>query len=196
VALATPTSPNAPVWPFYYGRVFSAGTPGHLYTVAIPLKGVVGVVGVTSACGPALTCGPPTAHLLHLRPGDGHLSKPPFHPTRIAAALARAQTSPTIQQREEFPAQRYSMPHLCVHLDKSGWGVNHNFQSGRRTSALVRIPDSPRISRHFRGVPILLQKYFWGDERKSLRPPMRFTRGDVRDHIVSSKINHGPPKWR
>ncbi len=25
---------------------------------------------------------------------------------------------------------------------------------------------------------------------------MRFARGDVRDHIVSSKIDHGPPLWR
>jgi hypothetical protein len=41
--------------------------------------------------------------------------------------------------------------------------------------------------------PILLQKSFGGDERKFLEPLMRFTRGDVRDHIVSSKINHGPP---
>ena len=40
---------------------------------------------------------------------------------------------------------------------------------------------------------ILLQKSFWGDERKFLEPLMRFTRGDVRDHIVSSKIDHGPP---
>jgi hypothetical protein len=43
---------------------------------------------------------------------------------------------------------------------------------------------------------ILLQKSFWGDERKFLEPPMRFTRGDVRDHTVSSKIDHGPPSWR
>jgi hypothetical protein len=42
---------------------------------------------------------------------------------------------------------------------------------------------------------ILLQKSFWGDERKFLEPLMRFTRGDVRDHIVSSKIDHRPP-WR
>jgi len=42
-------------------------------------------------------------------------------------------------------------------------------------------------------VPILLQKSFWGDERKFLEPLMRFTSGDVRDHIVSSKIDHGPP---
>ena len=40
---------------------------------------------------------------------------------------------------------------------------------------------------------ILLQKSFWGGERKVLEPLMRLTRGDVRDHIVSSKIDHGPP---
>ena len=60
-------------------------------------------------------------------------------------------------------------------------------------SALARITDSHRTSRHFRNVPILLQKSFWGDERKFLEPLMRFTSGDVRDHIVSSKIDHGPP---
>jgi hypothetical protein len=43
-------------------------------------------------------------------------------------------------------------------------------------------------------LPILLQKSFWGDERKFLEPLMRFTSGDVRDHIVSSKIDHGPPE--
>jgi hypothetical protein len=40
---------------------------------------------------------------------------------------------------------------------------------------------------------ILLQKSFWGVERKVLETLMRFTRSDVRDHIVSSKIDHGPP---
>jgi hypothetical protein len=40
---------------------------------------------------------------------------------------------------------------------------------------------------------ILLQKSFWDDERKFLEPLMRFTRGVVRGHIVSSKINHGSP---
>ena len=39
----------------------------------------------------------------------------------------------------------------------------------------------------------LLQKSFWGDERKFLEPLMRFTSGDVRGHIVSFKIDHGPP---
>ena len=42
-------------------------------------------------------------------------------------------------------------------------------------------------------VPILLQKSFWGDERNFLEPLMRFTSGDVRDHIVSSKIDQGSP---
>jgi hypothetical protein len=40
---------------------------------------------------------------------------------------------------------------------------------------------------------IVLQKSFWGGERKFLEPLMRFTRGDVRDHIVSSKIDREPP---
>ena len=46
---------------------------------------------------------------------------------------------------------------------------------------------------HFRFWQILLQKSFWGGERKFLEPLMRFARGDVRDHFVSSKIDHGPP---
>jgi hypothetical protein len=50
-----------------------------------------------------------------------------------------------------------------------------------------------RLQRHVRFVPILLKKSFWEGERKFLEPLMRFARGDVRDHIVSSKIDHGPP---
>jgi hypothetical protein len=38
---------------------------------------------------------------------------------------------------------------------------------------------------------ILLKKSFWGDERKFLGPLMRFARGDMRDHIVSHKTDHG-----
>jgi len=40
----------------------------------------------------------------------------------------------------------------------------------------------------------MLQKSFWGAERKFSEPLMRLTRGDVRDHIVSSKIDLGPPE--
>jgi hypothetical protein len=47
-----------------------------------------------------------------------------------------------------------------------------------------------RPPRHVGLVPILLQKSFWGDERNFPGPLMRFTRGDVSDHIVSSKIDH------
>jgi len=43
---------------------------------------------------------------------------------------------------------------------------------------------------------ILLRKSFWGGERKFLEPLMRFMRGNVRDHIVSSKIDHEPSQWR
>ena len=43
---------------------------------------------------------------------------------------------------------------------------------------------------------ILLQKSFWGGERKFLKPLMRLARGDMRDHIASSKIDHGSPQWR
>jgi hypothetical protein len=38
-----------------------------------------------------------------------------------------------------------------------------------------------------------VEKVFLADEPKLSGPLMRFTRGDVRDHIVSSKIDHGPP---
>jgi hypothetical protein len=46
-------------------------------------------------------------------------------------------------------------------------------------------------TRDFRFWQILWQKSFWGGDRKFLKPLMRFTRGEVRDHIVSSKIDHG-----
>ena len=40
---------------------------------------------------------------------------------------------------------------------------------------------------------ILLQKSFWGGDRKFLKSLMGFTRDEVRDHIASSKIDHAPP---
>ena len=62
-------------------------------------------------------------------------------------------------------------------------------------NAVSAFANCGRAVAHVRGsyVPILLQKSFWGDERKFSEPLMRFMRGDVRDHIVSSKINHEPP---
>jgi len=48
----------------------------------------------------------------------------------------------------------------------------------------IREADIVRPPRHVRSVPILLQKSFGGVEGKFLEPLVRFTRGDVRDHIV------------
>jgi hypothetical protein len=53
------------------------------------------------------------------------------------------------------------------------------------------LPNKPQ---HVGFWPILLQKSFWGGERKFLEPLMRFARGDVRDHLASSKIDHGSPR--
>jgi hypothetical protein len=39
---------------------------------------------------------------------------------------------------------------------------------------------------------IVLKKSFLGDERNFLGSLKRFVRGDVRDHIASPKIDHGP----
>ena len=52
--------------------------------------------------------------------------------------------------------------------------------------------DSEYLKRHFRCCQIVLKKSFWGDERNFLELLIRFERGDVRDHIDSSKIDHGP----
>jgi hypothetical protein len=61
-------------------------------------------------------------------------------------------------------------------------------------SAASAFANCGRAVAHVRGgyVPILLQKSFWGVERKFLEPLMRFTRGDVRDHVDPSEIDHGP----
>jgi hypothetical protein len=43
---------------------------------------------------------------------------------------------------------------------------------------------------------IVLKKSFLGDEQNFLGPLMRLASGDVRDHIVSHKNDHGPPYRR
>ncbi len=75
----------------------------------------------------------------------------------------------------------------------SALGQSRRFGDVRVASALALKADIHCKVGHVSKVPILLQKSFWGDERKFLEPPMRFTHGDVRDHIVSSKIDHGSP---
>ena len=48
---------------------------------------------------------------------------------------------------------------------------------------LGHISDMPRQPDDVRSPRILLQKSFWGGERKYLEPLMPFAHGDVRDHI-------------
>src|ERR1700676_936463 len=52
------------------------------------------------------------------------------------------------------------------------------------------------VSSNVRFAPILLQKSFWGDARNFSGPSMRFAGGDMRDHIVSHKNDHGASYWR
>ena len=61
------------------------------------------------------------------------------------------------------------------------------------TSAVPSTADIYQEDGKVSFVPILLQKSFRGGKRKFLEPLMRFSRGDVRDDIVSSKIDHRPP---
>jgi hypothetical protein len=57
------------------------------------------------------------------------------------------------------------------------------------TSVLPPGADLAELNAQVGFVPILLQKSFWGDERKFLKPLMRFTRGDVRGpyHFIQNR---------
>jgi len=61
-----------------------------------------------------------------------------------------------------------------------------------RMSALPRQADMVRLTAYVRKVPILLKKSFLADEQNFSGPLMRSARGDVRDHIVLHKNDHGP----
>jgi hypothetical protein len=75
--------------------------------------------------------------------------------------------------------QRDASVHICV--PKKEWETTH--VGGLSNS--IRSDD-------VRFWQIVLKKPFLADERKFLGPPMRFVRGNVRDHIDSPKIDHGP----
>ena len=68
----------------------------------------------------------------------------------------------------------------------------------RVVSTVVQVTSDPRSTDmvrpppHVSKVPILLQKYFWGDEPKFSETLMRLAPRDVRDHIVSRQNDHGP----
>src|ERR1700686_980808 len=71
-------------------------------------------------------------------------------------------------------------------------GHSRRFGDVRVMSAFPLIATEPQTSRHVSNVPILLQKSFWGAERKFLEPLMRLAPRDLRDLKVSQKKDHGP----
>jgi hypothetical protein len=77
-----------------------------------------------------------------------------------------------------------------------GLGSIATFRLLPATSGLPRTTDFMRPARHVGKVPILLQKSFWGAERRFLEPLMRFPRGDLRDHIVSIQNRSRTSQWR
>jgi hypothetical protein len=52
-------------------------------------------------------------------------------------------------------------------------------------------PPRPTRRRDVAYWQIVLQKSFWGDDHNFSGLLMRFARGDMRDHIVSHKNDHG-----
>jgi len=55
-----------------------------------------------------------------------------------------------------------------------------------QVEGLIKFDDRPLCAD-------FVAKVFLGGERKLSAPLMRFARGAARDHIVSSKIDHGRP---
>jgi hypothetical protein len=84
----------------------------------------------------------------------------------------------------------------CPAMPTSEMGHSRRFRDVGCESALPPRTDIVSLTGHVRKVPILLQKSFWGAERKFLEPLMRLAPRDVRDLIVSQKNDHGPSYWR
>src|SRR4029077_15213853 len=61
---------------------------------------------------------------------------------------------------------------------------NWNAWPASSVPATRRLPD-------VRFALIVLKKSFWGDDQNFSGPLMPFARGDMRDHIVSHKYDHG-----
>jgi hypothetical protein len=74
----------------------------------------------------------------------------------------------------------------------TAWVKTGKAQREQMFSAVHPITDIVKILRHVRFVPILLKKSFLADEQNFSGPLMRSARGDVRDHIVLHKNDHGP----
>src|SRR5947207_12392076 len=61
----------------------------------------------------------------------------------------------------------------------------------RPPTSVLHPADMPTLPLASASGGIVLKKFFWDDERKFLEPLMRFARGDMRDHTVSHRIDHG-----
>jgi hypothetical protein len=119
-----------------------------------------------------------------------------FLPTQPTKSRRRHENSEPLPRhaRSLHPA---SVPvSTCVPLGaRSDLSQSCRLDRGPATSGQPRSADISSSQRDVSRVPILLQKSFWGVEGKFLEPLRRFKCGDVRDHIVSSKIDQGPPWW-
>jgi hypothetical protein len=91
---------------------------------------------------------------------------------RLIVVLADQAPTSSLEQPENAPGSKSSS--TTAFFDSIGQPQKSGCVSGK--SALPSI---------------LLQKSFCGGEQKFLELLVRFTRGDVRDHIASSIIDHG-----
>ena len=83
------------------------------------------------------------------------------------------------------------MPSLSSRMGRPG-RESKRANAPKRDSSFAPINGIVSQAGHVRKVPIVLQKFFWGDEQNFSGPLMPFARGDMRDHIVSHKNDHGP----
>src|SRR6266446_5987350 len=120
--------------------------------------------------------------------------------------------TPTLNLRVEFPSRfrrcgkpialatsvrrRQLRKQFCASLAQASfhtaWVKSGKAQCEQMFSALPLRADIAQHERDVRKVPILLKKSFLADEQNFSGPLMRSARGDVRDHIVLHKNDHGP----
>jgi hypothetical protein len=74
----------------------------------------------------------------------------------------------------------------------AGSGGSHKPLALLKLAQPLAYPQRAFINRNVASWRIALKKSFLGDAQNFLEPLMRFARGDVRDLIVSHKIDQGP----
>ena len=93
--------------------------------------------------------------------------------------------------RDQRNGQRFNLRCGNPEPSMTAVGQSRRFDGRPITSALSQIADIFRAGRNVSKVPIVLKKSFWGDDQNFSGPLMRFARGDMRDHIVSHRNDHG-----